>query len=368
MILPLLALLLLGPLADQPPCLRGQQLQFAGCFDIPPGGTWEDPLNSRFDYSWGTIAYREDRQAIYVATHAQDPRAVGLIQIPPQLSASEIPLGIQLGETMQLPAIPHKSVHLRGLFWDQPSRTLYYNYTLWYNVTGENAAGLGAVRDQKYFGLWYAGHNNATAGYITRDTLSGQLLIGNAVAQGISSLGPSAYTLQLNERLLPQELASLPLETLLCHPVGRTGPASDKPASMSTGRPWLTGMEICGGVCVDGTLIIAVDEGERSFYGTSEEFEQNFGFRPRSDGKGYHLDRYTPMLWLYSLAALHQAAQQGQPYWSVPPYEYLPIGEIPKNGQLGGLAYDAQQRRLFVSQAMATANRTPRLYAYQLAR
>jgi hypothetical protein len=344
--------------------LREPQLRYQGTFDIPEIGHWQDPPGQRLDYSMGTICYREDCDALYVVTHSQDPTGVSLIQVPESIHVSDFNLAKQIAAPKRLPSIPDQQVRLRGLYWDQPSQTLFYNYNVWYNVSGSDSAGFGAMRADRHFGLWYVAHNNASAGYIAREPIAGQLLMGNAVAQGIatSSLGPSVLQLQWDEDNLPAPMTRVPVKTLLHHRLDSPTPNNSKRASASSGKPWLDGMEVAGGVCIDGTLVIAVDEGERSFYGTPEEFHERFGLVPRSGGKGYHNDPHRAMLWLYDCDAL--ISSQGS--HSIP-YAYVRIAELPENGWLGGLAYDSRHRRLFVSQSRGNTAMTPRIYVYEVA-
>lgn len=343
-----------------------EQLRYTGSFDIPESGNWQQPPKERLDYSMGTIGYREDCDALYVVSHAQDPTAVALIAVPESITLDAIPIAQQLKPMIALPAIADKQVSLRGLHWDNPTQTLYYNYTVWYNVSGEDAAGLGAVRNGKTYGLWFASHNNSSAGYITRDTLSGKLIVGSAVAQGIatSSLGPSAFRLNLHEDKLPEPNERIVTQTMLFYPGRETD--TRRKAVLSTGDPWWDGMEVYGGACVDGTLIVAVDEGERSFYGTPDEFRSEFGFPPRSGGKGYHNDPHRAMLWFYSLEELHRKEIGTLTSVEVAPYACLRIDALPARGWLGGLAYDPKLRRLFVSQSRANAAMTPRIHVYQI--
>ena len=84
------AFMLLSQVAADNSLVYGKQLRLIGSFDIPVAGSWQDPLNQRYDYSKGTICYREDRDALYVVTHAQDPTSVGLIQVPSNLSTSKV--------------------------------------------------------------------------------------------------------------------------------------------------------------------------------------------------------------------------------------------------------------------------------------
>jgi hypothetical protein len=359
---------LLGQVASDQSGIQGSQLKYAGSFDIPMHGTWEEPLNRRFDYSMGIMSYREDRDALYLVTHAQDPTNVGLIKIPEKLSPSTIPIGVVLEQPVHLPSIPDREARLRGLYWDQPSQTLYYNYTVWYNVSGKDAAGFGAIRNGKPYGLWYVDHNNASAGYITRDSVSGQLVMGNAIAQGIatSSLGPSVFRLQWDEHKFPVAGARIPMQQLLFYPHGKLTPDPTRYARASSGTPWWHGMEVAGGVCVDRTLIFAVDEGEGCFYGSAAEFSEKFGFDSRNDYQGYHNDHYQAMLWFYSLSELDSGSRRGLASKQTQPREYYRIAEIPAGGWLGGLAYDATHRRIFVSQSRANAKMTPRIHVYQI--
>jgi hypothetical protein len=87
---------LLGQVAADQPLIQESQLRYLGSFDIPMHGTWEEPLNTRFDYSMGIIGYREDRDALYVVTHAQDPTHVGLIKVP-ELSPSTRGRDVSMG-------------------------------------------------------------------------------------------------------------------------------------------------------------------------------------------------------------------------------------------------------------------------------
>lgn len=350
----------------RPALVKGADLKFLGSFDVPRGGAYNQPRHTQYVNSPGIIGYREDLDALYVESHLKALKYVGLIKVPKDLSPSEVRQAEQLKAPIALQSMTDREARLKGLFWDEPTKTLFYNFTMWYNVKGVDCAGMGAMRDGKFFGLWGAAHNNASAGYITRDPGSGRLIVGSSIPQGVatSSLGPSAFRLRLDESKLPAPNSKIPFDPLLFHPYSQNKDTS-KYATLSTGKKWIKGMAITGGVCVGGSLLIALDEGERSFYGEAADFQSAFGFAPRYPYKGYHLDRYSPTIWFYSLANCEQASRRGR-WWQPKPYEYWKIPQMPPQSWVGGLSLDAKGRRLFVSQRFGNSNKTPRIHVYQI--
>ncbi len=344
------------------------QIRYVGSFDIPKFGTWKDPANRQSAHSLGTIGYRADVDGLYVVTHAQNPTAVGLVKVPRQLKKDFVAMGEMIQKPIDLLSIPDRQGHVRGLYWDGDTKTLFYNVTAWYNVAGQDFAGMGALRDGKQYGLWYTAHNNAAAGYLSRDPQSGRWFAGSAIACGLStsSLGPSIYQLAFDGDSLPTAGAKIGYTTLQFHPHGSPTPQPEKYAVMSNGKRWRHGMEVTGGVCSGGAILIAVDEGKRSFYGTPDQFRESFGFTPRKSGKGYHNDPHRPMIWMYSVGALKRERKRGARLWSGRPYGYFPIQEMPEEGRLSGLAYDPVRHRLFVSQQRGNPQHTPRIYVYRI--
>lgn len=320
-----------------PGLLQPSDLSYAGYFDIPTGH-WQDPKSERWDYSSGAIAYHDG--ALYVTTHVHAPNNAGLFAIPDSLPGTATL--IQKGIT--LPRLGTDSrMTTRGLLYVGGS--LHYTQYDRYNVAGDDHPDVGREDGAS----WDVCPNNLCAGPMAR--YQGKLLIGLTGAAGAASSnqGPSAYEVDT--------ASGLPAVTLLEHDI-------DHRETMSNGEPWHTSMPSWGRAVVGDTLVVSVEEGERVFYGTGDEFKAEYGFSPRSKSKGYHHDRYRAMLYFYDMADLERVrAGELQP-WEPDPYARMPLADVPVQAVLGGLAHDPSGQRLLLAQRRGSGG--VRVYVYAI--
>ena len=309
---------------------------YQGAFAIPKG-SYLDPKCNQQAYSAGTIAYRGSDNSIFVTSHQQDPLCVGLFAVPASLVGTPTAAVIER-PWARIPKTTTSQTRIHGLQWDEAQQRLCWTQTIWYNVSNQDAQDAGCVGHggSPVWGPWEVGSNNKISGPMA-DLGSGRSLIGltGVPGAGSSNYGPAAYELNLTD---PMNVLPLMEHTTTNREV------------MSNGYPFWTSLPATGSAVIGDTLVWAVEEGEREFYGTGAEFQAQFGFAPRTAPKGYHHDAYSSWLYLYDPADLEAVRAGLLATTDVHPYEQRRLSELPAEAfGLGGMAVDVVGRRLLLA-------------------
>jgi len=218
-------------------------------------------------------------------------------------------------------------------------------------------------------GLWKnTFHYQKTSGYLGNipekwaDLIGAKYYTGLTVLQGTgtASLGPAFYTFNFDSQNPPGATGSLSTRELLVHG------GLDFPFNWTS---LVTSSVIVG----DYVYFFGVRGTGQTWYGLGVEEIDGITYKDPiyPIRKGYHAENYEAAYWIYSMSDIADVAAGRKSRLDVRPYRGgklddlldLPLGSIP-----GGVAYDIQKNRLYLSIPVKITNRyetEPMIYVFE---
>ncbi|MFL5824416.1 MAG: hypothetical protein ACJ764_13350 [Solirubrobacteraceae bacterium] len=362
------------------PRVHRTSLRYLGAFRLPA------PQSDRrtFDYGGTALAYNPGRNSLFAVGHdwyqltaevsIPQPRRAAHVAGLPRASYLQRFVDATRGKLDDTGGDDNKiggQLVYRG--------RLYGSVYVYYDATGSQvrshwARGSTSLRGGRVRGLFGIGHQGAgfVSGYMAliprtwRRALGGPVLTGNCCIPIISrtSYGPAAFAFD------PTRLAA-------AHPT-RDRPLVYYPQQHPTLGPWDTTWSPRHGVLFNGATSIrgvVFPRGTRSvlFFGTQGVGRFCYGegtsdrskaFKPTPDGttwcydpdnssKGTHGYPYVGEVWAYDARSLAAVVAGRRRPWRVRPYATWRLSLPYSSPQIGGAAYDASRRLIYVSQQYA---------------
>lgn len=361
------------PITDptRQPRLEFAELRYAGAFRLP-----STDAGDTFASGGGPLAFNPARNSLFVGARSgkvaevtlPEPARAGQIA---DLPAAEYLQGFEDPADGRMKDVAKDGAGLAGLLVH--AGRLYGTGLIYYDATNSqavshfsrplNLAEKGATPMRS---VWNKGRAGFVAGYLAavpaewQTKLGGPAITGQCCQPIISrtSLGPAAFAWQPADLATKTELDAIPLVYYPSdHPT--LGPWSgSNPTYGSTSQ--VNGLAIIAGrrtalfIGRNGTgpYCYGTGTGDQSLDQTIGTNGEKFCYDPASSDKGQHAYPYTYQMWAYDLNDLAEAAAGRRDAWSIKPYGVWPF-ELPypeASARIGGVAYDAVQRRLFISQ------------------
>jgi hypothetical protein len=357
--------------------LQKENLKYAGAFRVPRGDAGE----STFSYGGTALAFNLESESLFLVGHDHH-QAIAEIKIP-DIRRSERADDLATAEILQpferiLPRIPHMTlegnVKIGGLHVID-GRLLGTAYE--YYDADANAADSHFRLDSldlnkaKCEGLFRVGDQGGgfVAGYMTavplewRERLGSPNLTGQAALNiiGRTSSGPAAFGFDPTKLSASTTPATAHVYYPLDHQTLGWGTGGFNGTSRVNGIVFAPNTRSLLFFGSEGTGVIG--------YGEGEAFND-----PYRGGKGYHSTggKYEYRVWAYDVLDLVAVKNGKQPPWSVRPYAAWSI-DFPTGAakyELGGVAFDAETRRVFISQLGADRvgyDSNPLIHVFELA-
>lgn len=351
--------------------LHQNDLKYQGAFRVPSGELGA----SKFDYGGTAIAYNPGKDSLFLVGHDWE-QAVAEIQIPAIVNGplEELQIATVLQPFVKVAArIPNYTLegnvkvggllvdgdHLIGTlyeFYDADANAQASHFILdSLDLTNAKVSGLHTVGTQ---GGGFVGGYMTTVSEKWRKPLGVSYLTGQAAIPIISRTSAGPCVLGFDPKSLGDKPA--PVVPLLHYPLANPLAKEDTKNALFN----LT-TEIRGVVFPDGcdSLLFFGSHGTGNYcYGTAEECKD-----PIRSSKGPHGAPYVYQVWAYDAKDLAAVRAKRKAPWQVRPYDVwtfdFPFREDAKH--LGGVAFDAKTRRVFVSQQLVDADR-PVIHVFRL--
>ena len=351
------------------PLVQPSDLQYLGAFRLPSGQFGA----SSFDYGGTGLAYNPANDSLFIVGHDWQ-QMVAEVKIPAVVRASQLnslatatvlqPFADASHGLMYTVAPPGATIKVGGLVVHEGR--LYGTAYVYYDATGSQllshfrvsslnlATGTaeGMFKVGTYPSVPSAGF---VSGYMTRVPIEWQAALGGPVITGQcclsiisrTSFGPAAFSFDPTTlgRVVPAPATPLVYYSQV-HFVNDWNVQSD----------FFNGStQMAGAVFPDGTrsVLFLGRHGIGPFcYGTGGDCHD-----PTSAYQGTHAYPYVHRVWAYDVSDLAAVKTGLKPAWEVRPYAMWNL-ELPfqtESRLLGGVAWDAATRRLFVSQSHGDA-------------
>ncbi len=349
-------------------------LRYLGGFRLPA----DEANGDGFSFGGGPIAYNGVRKTLYVGSRAG---RVAEVTIPDPVTDSDV-TKLPFSGYVQPFNDPTEGrlkdvggdANLAGLLVFQ--QRLYGTGMIFYDANNTQtvshfvrplaleARGAGPMRR-----VWERGRTGFVAGYLAavppewQSRLGGPAITGQCCVSIISrtSWGPAAFAWNPLDLARDADVAATPLlyydsqhQTLGPHDgsnptFGGTTQVAGLAVLARTRTALFVGSNGMGPYCYgNGTS-------DKSLHDTAGADGERFCYDPAASDKGQHAYPYRNQMWAYDLNDLAQVRAGRKDPWEVRPYDVwafeLPTPQPTK--RLAGVAYDADGRRLFVSQRMA---------------
>jgi len=365
------------PITDptQLPRLEFADIKYVGAFRLPATESNGDSFSS----GGGPLAFNPEGPSLFAGTRSG---RVAEISVPAAVNSQSI-ADLPVAEYLQPFADPaegrirevaEEGAALAGLLVHQGR--LYGSGVIYYDASHTQAVshfsrpltlserGAGAMRR-----IGPRGRVGLVAGYMAtvppewQTRLGGPALTGQCCIPIVSrtSWGPAAFAWDPADLQRAGEVEASPL-------VYYTG---DHPTlgQWDGSNPTYGGTISMGGLAVIGGTRTAVfvgrnglgefcygnGTGDRALASTSGRDGERYCYDPTNSDKGQHAFPYRYQMWAYDLNDWAAVRAGDRDPWSVKPYGVWPFElPFPEPGvRIGGVAYDAAGRRLFVSQMHA---------------
>jgi hypothetical protein len=355
--------------------LQLSDLQYQGAFRLPAG-----PIgDSTFSYGGTALTYEATHNSLFLVGHDWQ-QEVAEISIPQPVSSdslNDLPVATVLQPFADVTdgtmnKVGSGTAKIGGLLSYQGK--LYATVYLYYDAegaqqlshyaSGENLSVLGDARGPFRVGSLGAGFVSGYLGLVPpnwQSTFGGPVLNGQCCIPIISrtSFGPAIFTED------PRNLGTrtLPASPLVYYP-------QDSPlAAWDSSSPQFNGATEVRGVVFPegsrsvlffgrrgvGTFCYGEGTDDRSLAGKTAAGGASYCFDPTDSSKGTHAYPYSYAVWAYDANDLADVKRGKKSPWSVKPYGLwtlsLPFDNPDKH--IGGVAYDAKQQLLYVSQQLA---------------
>jgi hypothetical protein len=350
-------------------------LAYEGAFRLPAAESNGDS----FSFGGTQLAYNSDNNSLFVGTHGSNVAEVSVPQPSLETNLDALPSATFL-QPFSDPAEGHikdiagDGVSLSGLLVHD--HRLLGSAVIFYDATNAQALSHFArpltLSERAVKALVRVGDSGKTgfvAGYMAsvpaewQSRLGGPAVTGQCCMPVISrtSWGPSAFVFDPADVIAGRNAGA---EALLYydaqHPAlgvweganpiyGGTTEVGGLALVNGTRTALFVGRNGLGTFCYgDGTR----DESRVNTRGPDGE---HYCLDPTTSDKGQHAYPYRYQMWAYDLAELADVRAGRRDPWSVKPYAVWPFEfPFPEPGvRIGGVAYDAVRRRLFVAQMRA---------------
>lgn len=358
------------------PRLTVEQLQYVGAFRLPS----DEANGASFSFGGAPAAYYPERNSLFVGTRAG---RVAEVSIPDPVKSDDV-AALPFARYLQPFTDPSEGgikaelaedgwtlsglvVHARRLlgtaviFYDANNTQQASHFSR--SLSFDDHVATKLVR------IGVKGKTGFVAGYMAevppewQSSLGGTLVTGQCCLPIITrtSWGPSAFVFDPADVLAARNGAA---EALVYYD-------ADHPAlgPWEGSNPTYGGTTQVGGVALIGgtrTALFVGRNGSGDFcYGdgtadmtlvnTRRDGGERYCYDPTNTDKGQHAYPYRYQIWAYDLVELAEVRAGRRDPWSVKPYGVWPL-EFPiaePGVRIGGVAYDANGRRLFVSQLLA---------------
>lgn len=356
------------------PRLELRDLKYAGAFRLPA----ETSNGESFSFGGGPIAVNPGRNTLFVGSRRG---FVAEITVPEPVASSDVnalPFATYAQGFTDPTAGKMKEIaadaNLAGLLVF--GGRLYGSGLSYYDATNRQdlshfSRSLALIRQESgpLRRVGERGRVGFVAGYMApvppewQSRLGGPAITGQCCVQIISrtSWGPSAFAWNpagLDER-----------ETTAVTPLVYYDSTHPTLGVYESSGPKFGGTTTIGGVAIingtrtalffgsngTGPFCYGVGTSDKSQHGKMTSDGGKFCFDPTMGDKGHHAYPYQNQIWAYDVADWAKVSAGDKKPWDVEPYAVwtleLPIPEPTK--RLIGVAYDAERRRLFVSQRLA---------------
>ena len=362
----------------EPRCLfaaliHDSDLAYLGAFRLP-GGTLGD---SSFDFGGTALAYNPVNDSLFMVGHDWQ-QAVAEVNIPALTTGSigalntasvrqnfvnvlqGLDLGLDPGETIKVGGLLVDDNQLLGsayVFYDAEANQDTSHFTISsLDLASATRSGLYQVgtRGGGWVGGWMTHVPSEWQGALRTSYLTGN---GALAIISRTSWGPSAFGFDPNQ-VGP---TTAPANSLLYYTQNEPLAAFDEQNEWFNGSTEIRGIAFPDGS--DSILFTGSHGTGPLCYGDGDPC----GDPVRSE-KGYHAYPYRYQVWAYDahvLAAVNNG--QLQP-WEVQPYDVWEL-ELPYSGggvHIGGVAYDAANNRIYVSQSSVDEWGLPIVHAFQV--
>ena len=356
------------------PRLSFEDLVYDGAFRLPAG----ELEGGNFSFGGGPIAFNGDSGTLYVGSHGG---RIAEVKVPTPVNSAEIG-ALPFAEMVQPFADPTagqmkdlgEGANLAGLLVFQ--RRLYGTAVVYYDAQNSQEVshfvrpltlgrpGAGPMRR-----VWDKGRTGFVAGYMAtvppewQSRLGGPAITGQCCLPIITrtSWGPAAFVWN------PADLddgAAAKATALLYYDASHPTLGQFEGSSPAFGGT----THVAGVALIDrsrtalfiggtgtGPFCYGNGTGDKSLVNTVAADGAKYCFDPTSSDKGQHAYPYHYQMWAYDLAEWAQVRAGRKEPWEVKPYAVWPF-ELPtreRSMRIAGVAYDADRRRVFISQRQA---------------
>lgn len=365
------------PITDptQLPRLDFADLKYAGAFRLPATGSNGDSFSS----GGGPLAFNPERQSLFAGTRSG---RVAEISVPAAVNSHSIG-DLPVAEYLQpfadpaegrITEVAEEGAALAGLLVYQ--NQLYGSGVIYYDASNTqsvshfsrpltlSARGASAMRR-----LGPRGRVGLVAGYMAavppewQTKLGGPALTGQCCIPIVSrtSWGPAAFAWDPAGLHREGEVDATPLVYYTAdHPTLGHWDGSNPTYG---GTISMGGLAVIGGTRTAlfvgrnglGEFCYGNGTGDRALAGANDRGGERYCYDPSNSDKGQHAYPYRYQMWAYDLNDWAAVRAGHRDPWSVKPYGVWPFElPFPESGvRIGGVAYDATGRRLFVSQMHA---------------
>jgi len=354
------------------PRLSFDDLNYLGAFRLPA----DTAGGEGFAYGGGPIAFNPSRNSLFAA--ARNGR-IAEISIPAPTTPADVK-ALPSAEYLQpfhdptegrIKDVATQGAGLAGLLVHQGR--LYGTGLIYYDASNTQTVshfsrpidlsekGAGPMRR-----VWQKGKTGFVAGYLAsvppewQSKLGGPAITGQCCVPIVTrtSWGPAAFAWKPSDLADSDEVNAVPLVYYPAdHPT--LGPWSGS-------NPTYGGTIEMGGVALinrtrtalfigrngTGPYCYGIGTGNRALDNTANAKGEKLCYDPTTSDKGQHAYPYRYQMWAYDLNDWTEVAAGRRDPWSVKPYAVWPF-ELPTpeaSVRIVGVAYDAERRRLFVSQ------------------
>jgi hypothetical protein len=348
--------------AEALPLVQQADLEYLGAFRLPREGTG---AAEGFSFGGYPLAFNPAHNSLFVGTRAG---GVGEVSIPLSLARGDVeslPFASMLQPVASatnggIAALPEGGV--RGFLVEGErlfgAASIYYDannnarVSHFVRSTDLSDASIATLKP-----LWQAEKSGFVGGWLAsvpeewQEALGGNVISGNCCVPIVSrtSHGPAAFA--WNTANFDQPL--VPASPLLYYP-----------GEEETLGTWGSANEVYGGTTDIGGMVIPAGTRSLLYFGLNGTGEFCYGtggasggecYDPLSSDKGQHAYPYRYQVWAYDLNDLVAVKVGARDPWDVRPYAVWTLGEFPATfiPGIGGVAYDAERRIVYVAQARA---------------